>query len=73
MDAAGFQAGAGVDPAALRDASVSMVGLAVILWAAWTANGLHRLWRDGGIGFWSLAVGVVRATALAMAVIYFMQ
>jgi integrating conjugative element protein (TIGR03758 family) len=73
MDAAAFQAGAGLDPATLRAASVSLVGLAVILWAAGTAHGLHGQWRAGDLDLMALLAGTVRAAVVALIVMYFLQ
>lgn len=76
MDAAalaGFQAGAGVDPAALRLAAGAFVAVAAISWAAWIAFGLHQSWRDGGVDGFDVQVGIVRATVLAMLVLIFVR
>jgi len=59
--AAGFRAGAGLDPATLKLALASFVAVAIVTWVAWTAMGLYQGWRRGSADGLALQSGIVRA------------
>ena len=71
--AAGFQAGAGVDPAALRLALASFVAVAIVTWVAWASLGLYQGWRRGSADAFDLQAGIVRAAVLAMLLLAFVR
>ena len=71
--AAGFQAGAGVDPASLKLALASFVAVAIVTWVAWTALGLYQGWRRGSADGFELQAGIVRAAVLAMLLLTFVR
>lgn len=71
--AARFKAGAGIDPGELHQVSVALVGVAVILWAAWVMDGLYRQWQAGRLEMYGLLLGVVRAAALAGLIVFFIR
>ncbi len=70
---AGFQAGAGVDPAGLKLALASFVAVAIVTWVAWISMGLYQGWRGGSLDGLALQSGIVRATVLAMLVLVFVR
>jgi integrating conjugative element protein (TIGR03758 family) len=68
-----FLAGAGVDPAALREAVSLAAGLAAILWAAFESLRLYRNWAEEEIELFDLQIGIARIAVLAMAIIAFVR
>ena len=71
--AAGFRAGAGVAPAALRLALASFVAVAIVTWVAWTALSLYQGWRRGSTDGFDVQAGIARAAALAMLLLTFVR
>ncbi len=70
---AGFQAGAGIDPATLKLALAAFVAVAMVTWVAWISMGLYQSWRAGGVDGLALQAGIVRATVLAMLLLVFVR
>jgi len=68
-----FQNASGVTPNELLTTTSLIIGMLIILWLAWLAWGLFRLWVKGDIELADLTWGILRGTVVVLMVTYFIR
>ena len=68
-----FQAGAGVDAAAMLLAIKSSLIVLILIWTTWIAVGAYRAWRLGDLEIYDFLWQVMRASIILLVIGFYIQ